>query len=141
MGRVMAIDYGRKRCGVAVTDVLRIAANPLPTQRSCDLLDFICNYHKSSPLDTIVVGLPTTMQGEPSESTKYIEPFVKALKKRLPDIDIQRFDERFTSSIAHRDMIAAGFKKSKRREKPLADAMAATIILTDWLNSRQNIYT
>lgn len=138
MGRVMAIDYGRKRCGVAVTDMLRIAANPLPTQRSCDLLDYICDYHKREAIDTIVVGLPVTMRGEPSESTQYIEPFIRALTKRLPGVEIQRFDERFTSAIAHRDMLTAGFKKSKRQEKPLADAMAATIILTDWLNSRQN---
>lgn len=131
----MAIDYGRKRCGVAVTDPLRIAANPLPTQRSCDLLRFIEEYHRENHLDIIVVGLPLTLRGLPSESTQYIEPFLRALARRLPDIVIQRFDERFTSTIAHREMLAAGFSKSDRQQKDRADAMVATIILTDWLQS------
>lgn len=135
MGRVMAIDYGRKRCGVAVTDILRIAANALPTQRSCDIIKFITDYHRENPLDIIVVGLPLTLRGMPSESTRYIEPFIKALAKQLPDIKIERFDERFTSTIAHREMIAAGMSKSARQQKERADAMAATIILTDWLQA------
>lgn len=136
MGRILAIDYGRKRSGVAVTDMLRIAANVLPTQRSCDLMGFLKDYTSRESVDVIVVGLPKTMRGEPSESMRYITPFVSALRKQFPDVRIEMYDERFTSSIAHREMIAGGMKKSDRQRKGVADGMAATIILTDYLNSR-----
>ncbi len=136
MGRILAIDYGRKRSGVAVTDMLRIAANVLPTQRSCDLIGFLKDYTSRESVDVIVVGLPKTMRGEPSESMRYITPFVSALRKQFPDVRIEMYDERFTSSIAHREMIAGGMKKSDRQRKGVADGMAATIILTDYLNSR-----
>ncbi len=139
MGRVLAIDYGRKRCGIAVTDNLRISANGLPTVRTCDLEDFLIDYCSREQVDTIIVGHPTTMRGEESESMRYIIPFLGRLKKILPEIPVQMFDERFTSTIAHREMLAAGFKKSDRQRKELADEMAATLILTDWLNSRSNI--
>ncbi len=139
MGRVIAIDYGRKRCGVAVTDVLQIAANGLPTQRSCDLIPWLTEYCAAEDVERIVVGLPLTMRGEPSESTRYIEPFLKHLSRVLPDIPVERFDERFTSTIAHREMIAAGLKRSARQQKDLADKTAAVLILTDWLNSRQRL--
>lgn len=138
MGRVIAIDYGRKRCGVAVSDPLRICANGLPTVRSCDLMDFLKDYCGREPVDCIVVGLPLTMKGEPSESTRYIEPFLARLRKEMPGMRIERMDERFTSSIAHREMAIAGLKKSKREEKELADKTAAVIILTDWLQSIHN---
>ena len=136
MGRILAIDYGRKRSGVAVTDMLRIAANVLPTQRSCDLMGFLKDYTSRESVDVIVVGLPKTMRGEPSESMRYITPFVSALRKQFPDVRIEMYAERFTSSIAHREMIAGGMKKSDRQRKGVADGMAATIILTDYLNSR-----
>lgn len=139
MGRVIAIDYGRKRCGVAVTDVLQIAANGLPTQRSCDLIPWLTEYCAAEDVERIIVGLPLTMRGEPSESTRYIEPFLKHLSRVLPDIPVERFDERFTSTIAHREMIAAGLKRSVRQQKDLADKTAAVLILTDWLNSRQRL--
>lgn len=138
MGRVIAIDYGRKRCGIAVSDPLRICANGLPTVRSCDLMDFLKDYCGREPVDCIVVGLPLTMKGEPSESTRYIEPFLARLRKEMPGMRIERMDERFTSSIAHREMAIAGLKKSKREEKELADKTAAVIILTDWLQSIHN---
>lgn len=138
MGRVLAIDYGRKRCGIAVSDPLRICANGLPTVRSCDLPAFLTDYCRREPVDLIVVGLPLTMRGEPSESSRYIEPFLRHLAKILPDVPVERFDERFTSTIAHREMALAGLKKSKREEKALADKTAAVIILTDWLNSDNN---
>ena len=137
MGRVIAIDYGRKRCGVAVSDPLQICANGLPTVRSCDLVDFLKEYCSREPVDRIVVGLPLTLKGDPSESNRYIEPFLKHLAKVMPDIKIERFDERFTSTIAHREMALAGLKKSRREEKELADKTAAVIILTDWLNSNK----
>ena len=135
MGRVLAIDYGRKRCGVAVTDMLRISANGLPTQRTCDLMAFLKDYCGREGVDLIVVGLPLTLSGQPSESTRYIEPFLRVLARELPDIPVERFDERFTSTIAHRAMIEGGVKKSDRQKKGLADRTAAVIILTDWLTS------
>ncbi|MBD5337368.1 MAG: Holliday junction resolvase RuvX [Bacteroides sp.] len=137
MGRIICIDYGRKRCGVAVTDVLQISANGLPTVRTCDLEQFLVDYCAAEPVDEIVVGLPTQLNGDPSESERYIAPFIKRLTARFPDIQLKRFDERFTSTIAHREMIAAGVKKKDRQRKELADEMAAVIILTGYLDSRR----
>ena len=136
MGRILAIDYGQKRCGVAVTDILKIAANGLPTVATKDILKFIKDYCAKDDVEEIVVGLPKTLRNEPSESMKYINPFLGQLRKELPDMKVTMFDERFTSSIAHREMLAAGMKKSDRQRKELADEMAATIILTDYLQSR-----
>lgn len=135
MGRIMAIDYGRKRCGVAVTDVLKISANGLPTVRSCDLMDFIRDYCSREQVDEIIVGEPRDMQGNPSESMKYITPFLKCLRKELPDMKVTMVDERFTSAIAHREMLAGGFSKKQRAEKGRADEMAAVLILTSYLDS------
>ena len=136
MGRILAIDYGRKRCGVAVTDILKIAANGLPTVATKDILKFIKDYCAKEDVEEIVIGQPKTLRNEPSESMKYINPFLGQLRKELPDMKVTMFDERFTSSIAHREMLAAGMKKSDRQRKELADEMAATIILTDYLQSR-----
>lgn len=138
MGRVIAVDYGRKRCGVAVTDVLRISANGLPTVRTCDLIPFLKQYCAEENVDLLILGHPTTLRGEPSESMRYIRPFLSRLRKEMPELQVEMFDERFTSTIAHREMLAAGFKKSDRQRKELADEMAATLILTDWLNSIHN---
>jgi putative Holliday junction resolvase len=136
MGRLLAIDYGRKRCGVAVTDNLKISANGLPTVATHLLIDFITDYCKRESVDEIIIGHPTTLMGKPSESMRYIEPFVKRLRKVMPNMKITMYDERFTSTIAHREMLAAGFKKSDRERKGKADEMAATILLTDILQSR-----
>lgn len=136
MGRVLAIDYGRKRCGIAVTDPLRIAANGLETQRTCDLLSFLKDYCERENVDLIIIGLPKTLGGEDSESAKYIEPFIRRLGREMPQMHIERFDERFTSTIAHRAMIEGGLSRSRRQEKALADKTAAVIILTDWLESQ-----
>lgn len=136
MGRILAIDYGRKRCGVAVTDLLHICANGLPTVRSCDLLEFIKDYCTREEVESIVIGRPKDLHGNDSESTVYLLPFVKALKKALPQMPLIFFDERFTSAIAHREMLAGGFRKSQRREKNRADEMAAVLILTSYLESR-----
>ena len=136
MGRILAIDYGQKRCGVAVTDILKIAANGLPTVATKDILKFIKDYCAKEDVEEIVVGQPKTLRNEPSESMKYINPFLGQLRKELPDMKVTMFDERFTSSIAHREKLAAGMKKSDRQRKELADEMAATIILTDYLQSR-----
>lgn len=138
MGRILAIDYGRKRCGIAVTDVLRICANGLPTVRTCDLLIYIKEYCSKESVDLIVVGLPRDMKGNESESMRYIRPFLSALKKEMPDMRVEMHDERFTSVIAHREMIAGGFKKKQRQEKGKADEMAAVLILTSYLESIKN---
>lgn len=135
MGRIIAIDYGRRRCGVAVTDPLKIAANPLPVVRTCDLLKFVCDYCAAESVERILVGEPRQMNGEPSESMRYIRPFLGQLRKALPDMPVEMVDERFTSVMAHRDMITAGFKKSDRQRKGLADEMSAAIILTTWLET------
>ncbi len=132
----MAIDYGRRRCGVAVTDILQIAANGLPTVRTCNLMAFIKEYITREPVERIIVGLPTRMDGTESESMTYIRPFVTRLRKELPNMPIEMSDERFTSTIAHREMLAGGFKRKQRAQKERADEMAAVIILTDWLQAR-----
>lgn len=136
MGRILCIDYGRKRCGIAVTDILKIAANGLPTVPTAQLPEFLISYCAAEPVDLIVIGHPTTLRGEPSESMRYIEPFLRRLKKILPDTPFTLFDERFTSTIAHREMIAAGLKKKDRQKKALADETAAVLILTGYLQSR-----
>lgn len=137
MGRLLAIDYGRKRCGIAVTDPLRIVANGLTTVPSSKLCDFVTDYVRRESVDAIIVGLPKTLSGEPSESMRYIKPGIDRLRKLLPPaIAIEFFDERFTSAIAHRAMIDGGLPKMARRDKALVDEMAATIILNGYLDSR-----
>ncbi|MDE6298075.1 MAG: Holliday junction resolvase RuvX, partial [Muribaculaceae bacterium] len=137
-GRIMAIDLGRKRCGVAVTDILQISANGLPTQRSCDLIGFVKEYCSRESVDLIVVGEPRDLKGNPSESTRFINPILNKLRKELPDMKVVLYDERFTSAIAHREMLAGGFTKKQRAEKGRADEMAAVIILTSYLDSKRN---
>ena len=138
MGRILGIDYGRKRTGVAVTDPLKIVAGNLATVPTHTLLQFIKDYAAREPVERIVVGLPTKLNGEPSESMRYITPFVERLRKEMPDMPIVMYDERFTSTIAHQTMIDGGMKKSDRRDKSRVDAIAATIILNDFLQSKYN---
>ena len=139
MGRILGIDYGRKRTGVAVTDPLKIVASNLATVPTHTLMDFIMDYIAREQVERIVVGLPTQLNGEPSESMKYITPFVNRLRKQLPeDLPVVMYDERFTSTIAHQAMIDGGMKKSDRRDKSRVDAIAATIILNDYLQSIYN---
>lgn len=135
MGRLLAIDFGRKRCGIAATDDLRIIANPLTTVRTCDLNAFVSDYAASHSVDKIIVGLPTTMRGEPSESQRYLIPAMKSLHRHLPGIEIEYYDERFTSVLAHRAMLDGGMKKSDRRDKAVVDMISASIILNDYLAS------
>ncbi len=136
MGRLLAIDYGRKRCGIAVTDLLRIVATGLSTVSTHSLVEYVKDYVRREPVDAIVVGRPTTLRGEPSESMRYITPGIKRLQKELPDMEIIYWDERFTSTIAHRAMIDSGMKKTQRKDKAVVDEMAATIILNDYLQSK-----
>lgn len=135
MGRILAIDYGRKRCGIAVTDPLKICANGLTTVRACNLLGWLKDYCAKETVDKIIVGLPKQLDGQPSESARFIDPFLKHLKKEMPDMTVERYDERFTSAIAHQAMIDGGLHRMARRDKELVDKMAATIILTDYLQS------
>lgn len=121
MSRILAIDYGRKRTGVAVSDAMQIIANGLTTVPTHELLDFITGYVQKEPVERILVGLPKQMNNEASESMKYIDPFVRSLKKRLPEIPVEFVDERFTSVLAHRTMLEAGLKKKDRQNKALVD--------------------
>lgn len=137
MGRLLAIDYGRRRCGIAVTDTLRIVATALQTVETRSLEKFLTDYTSREPVDRIIVGLPTDMHGQPSDSMRYITPAIGRLRKALPDIPVEFFDERFTSVLAHRGMIDSGLPRMRRRSKDAVDRMAATIILNDYLQSRQ----
>lgn len=138
MGRILGIDYGRKRTGIAVTDPLKIVAGNLETVPTHTLMQYIKDYVAREQVECIVVGKPTQLNGQPSEIMKYIEPFVSRLHKEFPDMPVVMYDERFTSTIAHRAMIDGGMKKSDRRDKARVDAIAATIILNDYLQSKYN---
>ncbi|MBD5228708.1 MAG: Holliday junction resolvase RuvX [Bacteroidales bacterium] len=137
MGRLLSIDYGRRRCGIAVTDPLRIVASGLTTVDTSKLIEYIRNYVATEQVDAIIVGYPTTMRGQESDSMRYIRPGIGQLRKALPQMEIIFFDERFTSAIAHRAMLDGGMKKSARRDKAIVDEISATIILNDYLESRQ----
>ena len=138
MGRILAIDYGKRRCGLAVTDPLRIVATALATVDTPKLQDYLKDYMSRETVDEIVVGLPTTMRGEPSDSMRYITPALGRLRKAFPDMRFTMWDERFTSTLAHRAMLDAGYKKSDRQDKGAIDRMAAVIILNSYLGSISN---
>lgn len=137
MSRILAIDYGRKRTGLAVSDTMQIIANGLTTVPTHGLLDFIAGYVQKEPVERIIIGLPKQMNNEASENMKYIEPFVRSLKKKLPEIPVEYVDERFTSVLAHRTMLEAGLKKKDRQNKALVDEISATIILQTYLESKR----
>src|SRR5574344_1659948 len=136
MGRILAIDYGRKRCGIAVTDPLQLISTGLTTVSSSELLNFIVQYIQTEKVERFVVGLPKQMNNELSESMKYIEPFVQRLKRAFPDIPVEYYDERFTSKLAHRAMIDGGLKKTARQNKALVDEISAVIILQSYMESK-----
>ena len=133
MGRILAIDYGRKRTGLAVTDVLRITANPLLTIETSELMNWLTDYFAREQVDEVVIGHPTQMNGQESESMNYIRPFLGVFKKTFPDKPITMYDERFTSVLAHRAMIDGGMKKKDRQNKAVVDKIAACIILEGYL--------
>ena len=137
MGRILAIDYGRKRTGLAATDTLQMIANGLTTVPSGELVSWLSAYVAKEPVDLFVVGLPKQMNNEASENMKRIEPFVRSLQKRLPDMPVEYVDERFTSVLAHRTMLEAGLKKKDRQNKALVDEISATIILQTYLENRR----
>jgi putative holliday junction resolvase len=136
MGRILAIDYGRKRSGIAVTDELQIIATGLTTVSSHELLKFLKDYIQREKVDCIVVGEPKRMNNQPSESLQYIRPFVTSLQKEFPGIPVERMDERFTSKMAFQTMIDGGLKKKDRQNKELVDTISATIILQSYMEQK-----
>lgn len=135
MARILSIDYGKKRTGIAVSDSLQIIANGLTTVETGKLEDFLKEYLQKEQVSTIVVGLPKQLNNEPSENMKRVEPFVNRLRKLYPDISVEYYDERFSSKIAHQTMIDAGLKKKDRQNKALVDEISATIILQSYMES------
>ena len=137
MGRILSIDYGKKRTGLAVTDPLKLIANGLATVETSGLFDFLKGYVSREGVEEIVIGRPTQPNGQPSENLGRVEQFVNRWKKAVPTVPITLYDERFTSVIAHQAMIAGGVGKKRRREdKGLVDEISATIILQDYMKSK-----
>jgi len=139
MGRILAIDYGQKRAGIAVTDPGQIIATGLATVHVKDVMAFLKEYVKNEPVDCIVIGKPVDMRNQDSDATRFIEPFVNTLKKQFPEIKIDRADERFTSKMAFRTMADSGIGKKARQNKALVDTISATIILQSYLELQHNL--
>lgn len=137
MGRALAIDYGRKRCGIAVTDEFQMIASPLCTVTSGDLITFLKDYVINEIVDVFVIGESVQMDGTPSQSAEFIEPFIKLLKKTFPAIPVERIDERFTSKMASQTIRQSGAKKKDRQDKGLIDRVSAAIILQTYLEKKQ----
>ena len=137
MGRLLSIDYGKKRTGVAVSDPLQIIANGLATVETSKIFDFLNEYLQKEEVSCIVVGLPKQMNNEPSENMKRVEPFVNRLRKLYPRISVEYWDERFSSKMAEQTMRDAGLKKKDRQNKELVDEISAAIILQGYMESRR----
>lgn len=140
MARIIAIDYGRKRVGLAVTDPMQIIANGLDTVAAKDVLDYLEKYMKTEEVELIVVGYPKQLNNEDSESMKYLKPFLGQLKKRFPDMPLEMVDERFTSKLAFQSMIDGGMKKKQRQNKAMIDKVSATIILQSYMETKRNLF-
>ena len=137
MGRILSIDFGKKRTGIAVTDPLQIIANGLVTVATSELLDFLKTYVAQENVERIVIGRPLQLNGRPSENLARVGQFVSTWRKTMPTIPIEYYDERFTSVIAQQTIIAGGIKKKTRREdKGLVDEVSATLILQDYMRSK-----
>ena len=139
MSRILAIDYGKKRTGIAVTDPMQIIANGLTTVPTHELMDFLLGYLRQEKVERIVIGHPKQMNNEDSENMKRIVPFVNRLRKVLPDMPVELYDERFTSVLAHQAMLAGGLKKKDRQNKALVDEISATIILQSYLEAKRGL--
>ena len=137
MGRILAIDYGTRRTGLAVTDPLRIIANALATVETKQLEKYLADYFAKNEVDIIVLGKPSQMNGAPSETMRYIEPLAGRLRHAYPDKRVVMYDERFTSVMAHRTMLESGIGKMARRDKALVDRISATIILQSYMESAE----
>ena len=138
MGRIIGIDYGTKRVGLAVTDPLRIIASPLETVSVHELEAWIDKYMEAEEVDEFVIGYPVKVNNKPSESVKVIDPFIRKLRKRFPEKPVHLADERFTSRIASRAMIEGGLKRKKRQDKTIVDKVSAALILESWLEKEKN---
>ena len=137
MARILSIDYGKKRTGLAVTDPLQLIAGGLATVATHELFDFLTAYVGREPVELIVIGEPRQPNGQPSENLARVQQFVNRWKKAMPSIPIEYYDERFTSVMAHQVMLDAGLKKKARQDKALVDEISATIILEDYMRSRK----
>ena len=135
MGRILAIDYGTRRTGLAVTDPLRIIAGALATVETKQLEKYLAVYFSKNDVDIIVVGKPSQMNGQPSETMRYIEPLAGRLRHAYPNKEVVLWDERFTSVMAHRTILESGIGKMARRDKALVDRISATIILQSYMDS------
>jgi putative Holliday junction resolvase len=138
MGRILAIDYGRKRIGIAVTDPAQIIANKLATISTHTIWDFLKNYFLNEQVDEVVVGYPKQLNNEASQAVVYVNPFIKKFKERYPDIPLVLTDERFTSKMAFQTMIDGGIGKKGRKNKAMVDAISATIILQSYMEQKRN---
>ena len=137
MARILSIDYGKKRTGIAVTDPLQIIAGGLATVSTSELFDWLKAYLAKEQVERIVIGEPRQPNGQPSENLQRVQQFVNRWRKAVPDVPIEFFDERFTSVLAHQAMIDGGLKKKARQDKGLVDEISATIILEDYLRSKK----
>lgn len=137
VARLLSIDYGKKRTGIAVSDSLQLIANGLTTVETPRLFDFLKEYLQKEEVERIIVGLPMQMNNQPSENMKRIEPFVNRLRKLYPHIPVEYYDERFTSKMAQQTMLDAGLKKKDRQKKELIDEISATILLQSYMESRK----
>lgn len=136
MARILSIDYGKKRTGIAVTDPLQIIANGLATVSTSELLSYLKDYLSREQVEKIIIGRPMQTNGQPSENLQRVEQFVNRWKKEMPDVPVEYVDERFTSVLAHQAMIDGGLRKKARQDKALVDKISATIILEDYLRSK-----
>ena len=136
MPRILAIDYGEKRTGIAVTDELQIIASGLTTVASADAMDFLADYFTKEKVAKVLIGEPRQMNNEPSQSAALIEKFVGKFSQRFPEMQVVRVDERFTSKLAFQSMIDSGLKKKQRQDKALIDEISATIMLQDYLTRK-----
>ena len=137
MARILSIDYGKKRTGLAVTDPLQLIACGLATVDTYELYDYLQQYVAREDVERIVIGEPRQPNGQPSENLARVQQFVNRWRKAMPQIPIEYYDERFTSVLAHQAMIAGGLKKKARQDKALVDEISATIILEDYMRSRK----
>ena len=136
MARLLALDYGTKRVGVAVTDELQIIASGLCTVRAHDCMDFLKEYISKEKVDAIIMGMPKNLQDQKTDATPYVKGFAKQLRKQFPELEIHLIDERFTSKIAFQTMIDSGLKKKARQDKALVDEISATIILQSFIEQQ-----
>lgn len=137
MARIVSIDYGKKRTGLAVTDPLQIIPGGLATVSTSTLFEFLSDYVQKEQVERIVIGEPRQPNGQPSENLARVQQFVNRWRKAMPQIPIEYFDERFTSVLAHQAMLSGGLKKKARQDKALVDEISATIILEDYMRSRK----